>query len=94
MDEFAKTPPLRHWSGHEHPHQHTADSYSYQFDAAPSDSGPSNYTSADVSGGVHAHVWPIYNTVSQKVDQKLISRWNDDLDLLLIFVSLLPDSSP
>ena len=90
VDEFPKSPQVRHWSGHEYSHQHTADSYSYQFDApSPPGSGPSHYTSADVSGGVHAHVWPIYNTVSQTFDQKLSSRWNDDLDVMLIFVSLI-----
>ena len=95
VDEFAKSPPVRHWSGHEDLHQHTADSYFYQSDAAPSSgSAPAHYTSADVSGGVHAHVWPIYNGVSREFDQKLTSRWNDDLDLLLIFVSLLQDGSP
>ena len=95
VDESTKPPPARHWSGHEYSHQHTANSYSCRFDAAPSsDSGPSHYTSADVSGGVHAHVWPIYNGVSQKFDEKVSSRWNDDLDLLLIFVSLPPDGSP
>ena len=94
VDELSKTPPLRHWSGHEYLHQHTADSYSYRFDTYSSDSGPSNYTSADISGGVHAQVWPIYHSVSQEFDQKLFSRWNDDLDLLLIFVSHLLNGSP
>ena len=96
-DEFARPPPIRHWSGHENSHQHAADSYSYQFGTAPSPptkSGPSHYTSADVSGGVYAHVWPVYNRISQESDQKLFSRWNFDLDVLLIFVSLLLDGSP
>ena len=97
VDELVSPPPTRHWSGHEYSHQHTADSYTYQFGTAPpptTNSGPSHYTSADVSGGVYAHMWPIYNRVSQESDQKLFSRWSDDLDLLLLFVSLLLDRNP
>ena len=97
IDEFARPPPIRHWSGHEYSHQHAADSYPYQFGTAPSSperSGPSHYTSADVSGGVYAHVWPVYNRISKRSDNELLSRWYEDLDQLLIFVSLLLDGSP
>ena len=92
VGEFATDPTPRHWSGsgHEYSHEYTA-GYSYRPDTTPSplsDSGPSHYRSADISGGTHAHVWPIYNKISQKFDKKLSTKWNDDLDVLLIFVSL------
>ena len=91
VGESATPPPSRHWSGYEYSHQYTAD-YSYRFDAIPSppsDSGPSHYEPADISGGTHAHVWPVYNQISQKFDKQLFSKWNSDLDVLLIFVSLI-----
>ena len=96
VGEFATDPPPRHWSGHECPREYTA-GYSYRSDTAPSspsDSGPSHYRPADISGGPHAHVWPIYNEISQKFDKKLSTKWNDDLDVLLIFVSLIPGGDP
>jgi len=67
----------------------TAD-YPYRFDSMPSprsDSGPPHYESADISGGVHANVWPTYNKISEKFDEKRLEKWNADLDVLLIFVS-------
>ena len=42
---------------------------------------------ADISGGVHAKVWPTYNKISQEFDEKKLNKWNEDLDVLLIFVS-------
>ena len=68
----------------------TAD-YTYRFDTMPSprlDSGPPHYEPADISGGIHAKVWPTYNKVSQEFDEKRLAKWNADLDVLLIFVSL------
>ena len=72
------------------PDQSTAD-YTYRFDTMPSrrpDSGPPHYESADVSGGIHAKVWPSYNKISQEFDEKRLAKWNADLDVLLVFVSL------
>ena len=51
--------------------------------------GPTRYETTGVSGGIHGGVWPIYNKVSQEFDEKGLKQWNDDLDVLLIFVSLL-----
>ena len=68
----------------------TAD-YTYRFDTMPSprsDSGPPHYESADISGGIHANVWPTYNKISQEFDEKRLAKWNTDLDVLLIFVSI------
>ena len=52
------------------------------------DSGPSHDESANISGGIHADVWPTYNRISQEFDQKRLVKWNADLDVLLIFVSV------
>ena len=96
LGEFARNPPYRHWSGHEYSYEYTAGN-SYWSDTAsspPSDPGPSHYRPADISGGPHARVWPIYNKISEKYDKKLSTKWNDDLDVLLIFVSLTMGSSP
>jgi len=38
---------------------------------------------------MHAGVWPTYNKVSQEFDEKRLKKWNEDLDVLLIFVSLV-----
>ena len=54
-----------------------------------SDSGPAHYEPAGISEGIHAGVWPTYNKVSQEFDEKRLKQWNDDLDVLLIFVSLV-----
>ena len=65
--------------------------YTYRFDTMPSprtDSGPPHYESANISGGIHANVWPAYNRISQEFDEKRLEKWNTDLDVLLIFVSL------
>ena len=66
--------------------------YTNPFDTMPTphlDSGPHHYESADISGGTHANVWPIYNEISKEVDKKRLDKWNDDLDVLLIFVGLM-----
>ena len=78
-------------SGRDHYRRYTADG-THWFNAMPpppSDSGSHHYKPADVSGGIHADVWPTYNEISEKFDRKRLSKWNDDLDVLLIFVSLI-----
>lgn len=45
-------------------------------------------THVDMSGGIHADVWPTYNKVSQAFDEKKLEKWNKDLEVLLLFVSL------
>ena len=82
---FASTaPPYR---GHSH---HSTANYDYRFHTIPSprsDSDPPHYESADLSGGVHANVWPTYNKISREFDERRLAKWNTDLDVLLIFVS-------
>ena len=66
--------------------------YPHRVDTMPSprpDSGPPYYESADISGGIHAEVWPTYNKISQEFDEKRLEKWNKDLDVLLLFVSLM-----
>jgi len=53
------------------------------------DSSPPSYETAGTSEGMHAGFWPTYNKVSQAFDQKRLNKWNGDLDILLIFVSLM-----
>ena len=65
--------------------------YAYRFDTIPSpgsDSDHHHYESEDVTGGVHEKVWPIYNRISEERDKKMLKKWNSDLDVLLIFVSV------
>ena len=70
-------------------HHNTAD-YTYRFDTlSSSDSDPPHYESEDVTGGIHAKVWPTYNKISKEFDEKRLDKWNSDLDVLLIFVSLM-----
>jgi len=57
------------------------------------DPGPAHYEPAGISEGIHAGVWPTYNKVSQEFDEKRLKQWNDDLDVLLIFVSLVVRTS-
>ena len=47
------------------------------------------HETAGISEGIHAGVWPTYNTISRKFDEKRLKEWNEDLDVLLIFVSLV-----
>ena len=87
---FAMPPAPGRGSNRDHPYQYTAD-YAYRFDTIPpprSDSGPPHYESADISGGIHADVWPIYNKISQELDERKTLKLNTDLDVVLIFVSL------
>jgi len=53
----------------------------------PEDSSSPYHEAAAISEGIHAGIWPTYNKVSQEFDEKRFKRWNDDLDVLLIFVS-------
>jgi hypothetical protein len=53
-----------------------------------SDPGSPPYETAGVPEGIHGGIWAAYNRVSQEVDEKKLTRWNEDLDVLLIFVSL------
>ncbi|KAF9653873.1 hypothetical protein BDM02DRAFT_3086272, partial [Thelephora ganbajun] len=53
------------------------------------DPAPPHYESADISGGIHANVWPTYNKISHEFDDKRLAKWNTDLDVLLIFVRCL-----
>lgn len=71
--------------------RHSTADYPYRFDTMPSlrsDSGPARCEPMGMSEGMHAGVWPTYNKVSQEFDEKRLKRWNEDLDVLLIFVSL------
>lgn len=66
--------------------------YTYLFDAMPSsrsNSGPPHYESADISGGIHANIWPTYNKISREFDEKRLMKWTTDLDVLAIFVSVV-----
>ena len=75
--------------------QYTADTYRLNAMPSPhSDPGPHHYKPADVSGGIHADVWPTYNKISEEFDQKRLSKWNTDLDVLLIFVSIILRGRP
>lgn len=87
---FTSFPSPHHGPNRDYSNHNTAD-YTYRFDTMPSvrsDSGPPHYESADISGGIHANVWPTYNKISQEYDEKRLAKWNTDLDVLLIFVSL------
>jgi len=83
------TPPSYHGSSHDYSRHNTRD-HTRRFNAmssCSSDSDPPHYESADISGGIHANIWPTYNRISQEFDEKRLAKWNTDLDVLLIFVS-------
>jgi len=54
-------------------------------------SGPSPppYETAGTSEGMHAAFWPTYNKASREFDEKRLGKWDRDLDILLVFVSLV-----
>jgi len=82
--------PFYHDPSRNDPHQNTAAYRSYTMASARSDSsGPPQYESAAITGGIHAKVWPTYNRISKESDEKMLEKWNSDLDVLLIFVSLV-----
>ena len=56
--------------------------------SARQESGPAHYEAEGVSEGIHARVWPTYNKVSREFDEDMLRQLNDDLDVVLIFVSL------
>ena len=88
---FTALPSSHHESSSDYSHHNTTE-YTYRFDTMPlscSESGPPHYESADISGGIHANVWPTYNKISQQFDEKILAKWNTDLDGFLIFVSLM-----
>jgi len=57
--------------------------------ATRSDSSSPLYEAAGPFEGMHAGFWPIYNKISQEFDEKRLGKWDRDLDVLLIFVSLV-----
>ena len=83
-------PSSQHELGRDDSHFNTAD-YTYRFDTMPSprSESPPHYESEDVTGGIHAKVWPTYNKISQEFDDKRLEKCISDLDVLLIFVSLV-----
>jgi hypothetical protein len=87
---FVPIPSPHHESGRDHFHYNTAD-YTYRFDQkfTHSDSSSPPYETAGISEGVHAGIWSTYNRVSEEFDEKRLTKWNEDLDVLLIFVSLM-----
>lgn len=90
---FRPTAPHSRAHSRDCSHYSAAD-YTYRFDTIPSlhsDSRPPHYESAGISEGIHAKVWPTYNKISQQFDEKRLEKWNTDLDVLLIFVSLMVD---
>ena len=91
---FAAAIPFRHDPSRNDPRHNTTD-YTHRFGTMPlarSDSSPPQYESAAVTGGIHAKVWPTYNKISKEFDDKKLEKWNSDLDVLLIFVSLVLES--
>ena len=72
-------------------HNKTAN-YSYRLDTTPSArSNPDSpqYKPAALTGDVHAKIWPTYNKISKEFDSKMLGKSDTDLDVLLIFVSLV-----
>ena len=88
---FASIPSPHYESSHDNSRHNTAD-YTHWFDptsSTHSHSSSPTYEAAGVSEGVHAEIWATYNKVSQEFDEKRLKKWNEDLDVLLIFVSLV-----
>jgi len=50
---------------------------------------PPPYETAGTSEGIHAGFWPTYNKASREFDEKRSGKWDRDLDILLVFVSLV-----
>lgn len=88
---WATATPTYHDSGSRDSSHRNTGVYNYRFDTMPAprpDSDPPHYESADVTGGIHAKIWPTYNKISKEFDDKRLEKWNSDLDVLLIFVSV------
>ena len=72
--------------------RHSTADCTYRFDAEFSphlDSSSPHFQTADISEGIHTEIWPTYNRISQEADEEMLKKWNDDLNVLLIFVSLV-----
>jgi len=67
----------------------TGRSASIQKSATRSDPNPPPYETAGTSEGMHAGFWPTYNKASREYDEKRLGKWDRDLDILLVFVSLV-----
>ena len=88
---FAVATPFHHDPSRNDPRHNTSD-YNNRFDtmaSARSDSSPPQYEPVALTGDIHAEVWPTYNRVSKEFDDKMLEKTNSDLDVLLIFVSLV-----
>jgi len=72
-----------------HRHSGAGRSASTPKSATRSDSSSPPYETARTFEGMYAGFWPIYNKVSQEFDEKRLGKWDRDLDVLLIFVSLV-----
>ena len=73
--------PFNHGAGRDNSYRNTADL------------DPPHYESEGATGGVHAKVWPTYNRISKEYDERMLTKWNSDLDVLLLFVSVVFDPS-
>ena len=91
IDGFTSIPSPHDEPSRDHPRHKTVD-FTRGFDpkfTTHSDSHPPHFETAGISEGIHAGVWPTYNKISQGFDVKRLKEWNEDLDVLLIFVSLM-----
>ena len=72
-------------------HNKTAN-YAYLLDTTPSarsNLDPPQHKPAALTGDVHAKIWPTYNKISKEFDGKILEKSDSDLEVLLIFVSLV-----
>jgi len=73
-------------------HNKTAD-YAYRLDTTPFVGGSNpdslQHEPAALTGDIHAKIWPTYNKISKEFDRKILEKSDSDLDVLLIFVSLV-----
>ena len=72
-------------------HNKTAN-YDYRLDTTPSaQSNPDSpqHKPAALTGDAYAKIWPTYNKISKEFDSKILEKSDSDLDVLLIFVSLV-----
>jgi len=83
---FTAPPSPHHGSSRGYSHHSTAD-YTYRFDTSPRQAP--DYESPYITGGIHAKVWPTYNKISREFDKERFTKWDADLDVLLIFVGLM-----
>ena len=85
---FAPSPSLHHESSSDY-FRHSTTDYAHRFDPR-FNTNPilPHHQTVGLSEGAHAGVWATYNKISQEFDEKRLKKWNEDLDVLLIFVSL------